>query len=81
MQMNGFHRRASMLAVGLALGATVLQSCSVGGFISDCFGSDTISRSEYDDLNPLERLLYDENDCGRYTRRSNVLDDLGDLFD
>lgn len=79
--MNGLRRRVSMLAAGLAMGATVLQSCSIGGFLSNCYGADTISRSEYDDLNPLERLLYDENDCGRYTRRSTVLDDLDDLFD
>ena len=62
------------------LGAVVFQGCPVNGlvrvFLSECFGEDTISSSEYDDLNVLERLLYEENDCGRYEPCSSLLDDL-----
>ena len=72
-------RTARWLVIGMAgLGSVVFQGCPfsglVEGFLSDCFGSDTISRSEYDDLNLLEQLLYEENDCGRYERHSNILD-------
>jgi len=50
----------------LALASFALLGC---GPVSDCFGEDTISESEYDDLNVLEQLLYEENDCGRYEPR------------
>lgn len=60
--------------IGLALGSVVLQGCPVesllNGFFGSCFGSNTISRNEYDDLNIFEQVLYDENDCGRYERVS-----------
>ncbi len=51
-------------------GTTLLQGCPFGAFLSSCFGEDTISASEYDDLNIVERLLYEENDCGRYEPRT-----------
>lgn len=56
----------------VSLGSVVFQGCPldlVGGMLSDCFGEDTISEREYEDLNILEQLLYEENDCGRYERR------------
>ena len=64
--------------VMVGVGSAVFQGCPLGGllqgFLSDCFGGDTISRSEYEDLNVLERLMYEENDCGRYERHSSILD-------
>ena len=63
-------RWSVITAVGL--GSVVFQGCPVdllGGLLSNCFGGDTISEREYDDLNILEQLLYEENDCGRYDRR------------
>ena len=62
----------------LGLSSVVFQSCPVENLMDDCFGEDTISRSEYEDLNPLEQLLYDENSCDRYEPRSGFL---GDLLD
>jgi len=63
--------RAAML---LCAGTTMIQGCPVsslvGGIVDSCFGSNTISASEYDDLNFLEQLLYEENDCGRYEERT-----------
>ncbi len=63
--------RAAML---LCTGTTLLQGCPadslLGGIFDNCFGEDTISASEFDDLNILEQLLYEENDCGRYEERS-----------
>lgn len=56
----------------VGLGSVVFQGCPVGligGLLSDCFGENTISEQEYEDLNILEQLLYEENDCGRYERR------------
>lgn len=50
----------------LGLGSVLLHGC---GSLSDCFGEDTLSQSEYDDLNAFEQLLYEENECGRYERR------------
>jgi len=75
MRIRGI--RAGILATMLGLGSMLFQSCPLGGLVSDCFGSNTISSSEYDDLNAFERLAYEENECGRYTQRSNWL---GDLF-
>ena len=55
-------------------GSMVFQGCPAGGLVrgalSECLGEDTISQGEYDDLNVLEQLLYEENDCGRYEPRS-----------
>ena len=70
--------RAATLVAMLGFGSFLFQSCPVSGLLNDCYGEDTISSSEYDDLNALERLLYEENWCSRYTRRSNFF---GDLFD
>jgi hypothetical protein len=69
--------RAGMLVAMMGSGSFLFGSCALGGLVSDCFGSNTISESEYDDLNAIERLAYEENECGRYTQRS---DWLGDLF-
>lgn len=76
MQMRRI--RAATLVAMLGFGSILFQSCPVSGLLNDCYGEDTISSSEYDDLNALEQLLYEENWCGRYTRESNFL---GDLFD
>ena len=65
--------RNAALGVMLGLGTMVFQSCPW----SDCFGEDTISESEYDDLNFFEQLGYEENDCGRYEPTDDFL---GDLF-
>ena len=70
--------RAATLVVMLGFGSFLFQSCPVSGLLNDCYGEDTISSSAYEDLNALERLLYEENWCGRYTRHSNFF---GDLFD
>lgn len=70
MNQRSWRRAVILLGTGMAL----FQGCPVGsllnGVLSDCFGSDTISADEYDDLNVLEQLLYEENDCGRYEERS-----------
>lgn len=62
------------VAILLGAGSTLIQGCPVAGlldgFLSNCFGEDTISAAEYDDLHLIERLLYEENDCGRYEERS-----------
>ncbi len=63
--------RWSVVAV-VSLGSVVFQGCPIdllGGLLSNCLGGDTISEREYDDLNILEQLLYEENDCDRYERR------------
>ena len=70
--------RTATLVAMLGFGSFLFQSCPVSGLLDDCYGEDTISSSAYDDLNALERLPYDENRCGRYTRDSGFL---GDLFD
>ncbi len=76
--MNMRRIRAATLVAMLGFGSFLFQSCPVSGLLDDCYGEDTISSSAYDDLNALERLLYDENRCGRYTRQSSFF---GDLFD
>jgi len=62
------------VAILLGAGSTVIQGCPagnlLGGIFSNCFGKDTISAGEFDDLNVIERLLYEKNDCGRYEPRS-----------
>jgi len=62
------------VAMLFCTGTTLLQGCPVeslvGGIFDRCFGADTISAAEFDDLNILEQLLYEENDCGRYEERS-----------
>lgn len=70
--------RAATLAAMLGFSSLLFQSCPATGLLDDCYGENTISSSAYDDLNAFERLLYEENWCGRYTRESGFL---GDLFD
>ena len=77
LKMHSRWIRRGALVVALGLGSFLFQSCPFGGLVDDCFGSNTISESEYDDLNAVERLAYEENECGRYTERS---DWIGDLF-
>lgn len=79
--MNMRRIRIATLVAMFGFGSLLLQSCPATGLLDDCYGEDTISSSEYEDLNPLEQLLYEENWCGRYTRKSGFLGDLGDLFD
>ena len=66
--------RGWLLITTAGIGSVVFQGCPAGGlvtgFLSGCFGKDTISQSEYNDLNVLEQLLYQKNDCGRYEPRS-----------
>lgn len=68
------------LTVLLGSGTILLQGCPagalVGGLLSECFDENSISQREFEDLNALEQLLYDENDCGRYEPRSSFLDDI-----
>jgi hypothetical protein len=68
--------RNATMALLVGSGSLLLQSCPLGRII-DCYGEDTISASEYEDLNSFEQLAYEENWCGRYERRSGLL---GDLF-
>ena len=67
-----------LLITGMILLPGCPSSGLVGGVVSDCFGEETISESEYNDLNAFEQLLYEENDCGRYEPISSVLDDVLD---
>lgn len=70
MKRNGLRG----LTVLLGAGTTMFQGCPVnsllGGVFDSCFGPDTISADEFDDLNVLEQLLWEENDCGRYEERT-----------
>jgi len=71
--------RAAVLTTVLpGVGLLLSHGCLLGGLVEDCFGSNTISQRQYEDLNPIERLFYEENSCGRYTRRSNLFSDLFD---
>ena len=70
-------RVAAMLLV-LGLSSVSIHACPFSGLVDDCFGENTISQSEYDDLNAVEQLLYEANECGRYDRRSGFF---ADLFD
>lgn len=74
MNVRGMRNVATALLLGS--GTLLLQSCPLGSLL-DCFGEDTISASAYEDLNAFEQLAYEENECGRYERRSGLL---GDLF-
>jgi len=67
--------RNAVFAATLGLSSVVFQSCPTNYLMDDCFGEDTISKSEYEDLNPLEQLLYKTNDCGRYEPVSSLLND------
>jgi len=72
--------RKVLLASVFAAGSMIFQGCPVsnilGGFLSQCFGEDTISASAYHDLNIIEQLLYEENDCGRYEPKSDFISDI-----
>lgn len=61
------HRAAAITLLGS--GSMLLHGCPLRGLLDDCFGEGTISRSEYEDMYVLERLLYEENSCGRYDPR------------
>lgn len=75
--MTPLPRRWATLTM-LASGGLLLQSCALFRALDDCFGENTISQREYDDLNIIEQLAWEENECGRYSERSSFL---GDLFD
>ncbi len=72
--MKAYRKLAIFTAIGA--GGMLFQSgCPVvGSLLSDCFGENTISRSDYEDLNIFEQLLYEENSCGRYEPVSSVFD-------
>ncbi len=67
-------------AVAMGLSSFLLQSCPASSIITDCFGEGTISKSEYEDLNFIEKEAYERNSCGRYEPRSGWVSDLLDLF-
>jgi hypothetical protein len=68
MRLKRFRVAMTLLVLGLS--SATINACPFSGLVDDCFGENTISASEYDDLNALEQLLYEENSCGRYDRRS-----------
>jgi hypothetical protein len=76
MRAKGF--RTATLLLMIACGSLVFQSCPLTGLLDECFAENTISESEYEDLNAAQQLLYEENSCGRYEPRSSFL---ADLFD
>jgi len=67
-------------AVLVGSGAMLLQGCPAGSIVgaiaSECVGSDSISQNQFDDLNVLQQLLYDENSCGRFEPASGLIPDL-----
>lgn len=65
-------RNAAMIATTIWM-STLFQSCSVfDSLLSNCYGNNSISKSEYDKLNDFEQLLYDKNSCGRYEPASDL---------
>ncbi len=76
MRAKGF--RTATLLLMVAYSSFVFQSCPLTGLLDECFGENTISESEYEDLNAAQQLLYTENSCGRYEPRSEFLVDLFD---
>jgi hypothetical protein len=70
--------RTAVLVLTIAAGSVVFESCPLTGLLDECYGENTISQSDYDDLNVVEQLLYEENSCGRYEGRSGFLSDLFD---
>ena len=76
MRVKGI--RTATLLLTFFSSALLFQSCPLTGVLDECFTEDSISASEYDDLNVAERLLYEENSCGRYEPRSDFL---AGLFD
>ena len=70
--------RTATLLLMIAYSSFVFQSCPLTGLLDECYGENTISQSEYEDLNAFEQLLYEENSCDRYERRSGFLSDLFD---
>jgi len=75
--MRIYRLRAAVMVALLGFGSLVFASCPLSGLADDCIGVNTISESEYDDLNGIDQLGYEENNCGRYERRSDLW---GDLF-
>ena len=76
MRAQGLRNATLLLMIGS--GSFVFQSCPLTGLLDECLGENTISQSEYEDMNAFEQLLYEENSCGRYERRSGFLPDLFD---
>jgi hypothetical protein len=76
MRANGL--RTATLLLMTAYCSFVFQSCPLTSLLDECYAENTISASEYEDLNVAEQLLYEENACGRYEPRSDFL---ADLFD
>lgn len=71
--MKLIRKGKSLLVTALVTGSCLFQSCPFSGLLDDCFEEDSISESEFDDLNVFEQLLYDENDCGRFEMRFGFL--------
>jgi hypothetical protein len=73
------------MAISLSGCTFGLQGCEITdlalGLVDSCVGSDTISESDFDDLNVFEQLGYEENNCGRYAPRDDLLGDFTNLFD
>jgi len=76
MRAKGLRTATLLLVIGF--GSLVFQSCPLTNLLEDCLGEDTISAAEYEALNVVEQLLYEENWCGRYERQSGLLDNLFD---
>ena len=76
MRVKGI--RTAALLLTFAYSSIILQSCPLTGVLDECFTEDSISASDYDELNAAQQLLYEENSCGRYEPRSDFL---ADLFD
>lgn len=72
MRIRRIHR-VGLVATAVC-GSLFVQACPLTGLVNNCFGENTISQSEYDDLNFAEQLLYNENSCGRYDRASSFWD-------
>ena len=70
--MTLIRKGKSVLVTALVAGSCLFQSCPLTNILGDCFEGDSISESEFDDLNVFEQLLYDENDCGRFEMRINI---------
>lgn len=71
--MKLIRKGKSVLLTALVAGSCLFQSCPFSGLLDDCLEEDSISQSEFDDLNVFEQLLYDENDCDRYEMRFGFL--------
>ncbi len=57
-------------------GCTALTGTLISA-LDECAGTGTISEDQFDDLGFFDQLGYEENSCGRFGPREDIL---GDLF-